>query len=124
MVPPDFVGPPEVGDGRSGGRGGYDFLYNKETAFFSFYPKLSPILSHSEKERHLWGGDRRGGGVLDIIHGRSGVTIDLRIPTLPGRSMSGFRRPGRTFLAPSANRREVPGETHGKGELRLTKNRL
>ena len=28
--------------------------------------------------------------------GRSGTTIDLRIPTMPGWNTSGFHRPGRT----------------------------
>ena len=46
----------------------------------------------------------RGGGVrdrrdvLDFMHGRSRTTIDPRIPTMPGRSMSGFHRPGRHCL--------------------------
>ena len=33
---------------------------------------------------------RRGTGVLIIMHGRSRKTIDPRIPTMPGRSTSGF----------------------------------
>ena len=37
--------------------------------------------------------DRRD--VLDLMHGRSRMTIDPRIPTRPGRSMSGFHQPGR-----------------------------
>ena len=46
---------------------------------------------------------RRGGvldrrDVLDIMHGRSRMAIDPRIPTIPGRSMSGFHRPGRQTL--------------------------
>ena len=51
--------------------------------------------------RRRWGGGNRGGGVLDrrdvldIMHGRSRMTIDPRIPAMPGRSMSGFHRPGR-----------------------------
>ena len=36
-----------------------------------------------------------------IMHGRSCPTIDPRIPTVPGRSTSGFHRPGRHLLAPS-----------------------
>ena len=34
--------------------------------------------------------------VLDLMHGRSRMTIDPRNPTMPGRSMSGFHRPGRS----------------------------
>ena len=43
---------------------------------------------------------RRGGGVLDLrdvldfMHGSSRKTIDPRIPTIPGLSLSGFHRPG------------------------------
>ena len=33
------------------------------------------------------------GGVLIIMHGRSRVTIDPRVPTMPGRSASRFHRP-------------------------------
>ena len=40
--------------------------------------------------------DRRD--VLDLMHGRSHMTIDPRIPTVPARSMSGFHRPGRHRL--------------------------
>ena len=29
------------------------------------------------------------------MHGRTRMTIDPRIPTMPGRSMSGFHRPSR-----------------------------
>ena len=36
-----------------------------------------------------------GGGVLIIMHGRSRMTIDPRIPTMPGRSASSFHRLGR-----------------------------
>ena len=37
----------------------------------------------------------REGGALDIMHGRSRMTVDPRIPTVLGRSStSGFHRPG------------------------------
>ena len=37
------------------------------------------------------------------MHARGRMSVDSRIPTLPGRSTSGFGRPGRHFLlAPSA----------------------
>ena len=56
----------------------------------------------------------RGGGVvdrrdvLDIMHGRSRMTIDPRIHTMPERSMlSGFSPTMQTLLAPSGKRREV-----------------
>ena len=51
-----------------------------------------------------------------IMHGRSRMTIDPRLPTMPGRSRSGFDRPDR-MLTPGANRREVSGESDkGRGE--------
>ena len=40
-----------------------------------------------------WGGG--GGRVLVITHGRSRITVDPRVPSMPGRSTSGFHRPGR-----------------------------
>ena len=39
--------------------------------------------------------EAEGGGVLIIMHGRGRITTDPRIPTMPGRSTSGFHRPGR-----------------------------
>ena len=36
-----------------------------------------------------------GGGCTHVMHGRSRMIIDPRIPTLPGRSTSGFHQPGR-----------------------------
>ena len=55
--------------------------------------------------------DRRN--VLDLIYGRSHMAIDPRIPTMLGRCVSGFHRPGRhRLLVPSAKRREMSGESH------------
>ena len=44
------------------------------------------------------------GGVLSIMHGRSRMTIDPRIPTMSGRNPSGFHRLGRQHQARSAVR--------------------
>ena len=38
----------------------------------------------------------RGGGCTPFVHGRSRMTTDPRIPTMPGRSMSVFHEPGST----------------------------
>ena len=64
-----------------------------------------------------------GGWGLIIVHGRSRMTIDPRIPTMPGRSTSGFHLPGRHCLhqARSAVRSWA---SRMKGELRSTKNRF
>ena len=40
--------------------------------------------------------------MLIAIHDCSRMTIDPRIPTLPGRSTSGFHRTMQTLLQPSA----------------------
>ena len=40
--------------------------------------------------------DRRA--VLDIMHGRNRMTLDLRILTMPGRSKVGFPSTRQTFL--------------------------
>ena len=37
-----------------------------------------------------WGGGDGGGGCTQFVHGRSLMTIDPRIPTVPGRSTSDF----------------------------------
>ena len=51
-----------------------------------------------KRSKEGWGVlDRRA--VLDLMHGRSRMTIDPRTPTsMPGRSMLGFHRPGRHCL--------------------------
>ena len=58
------------------------------------------------------GAGGRGRGGVHFVHGGSRMTVDPRIPTLPGWSASCFHQPGRHLLAPSAKRREVFGESH------------
>ena len=54
-----------------------------------------------------------GGGVCtQFVHGRSRMTVDPRIPTMPGQSTSGFHHPGRRCLYQARKRREVFGESH------------
>ena len=57
------------------------------------------------------------------MHGRSLMTIDLRIPTMPGRSTSGCHRPGRHCLH-QARSAVWCRASRKKGELHPTKNRL
>ena len=66
------------------------------------------------------GGQR--GGCTQFAHGRSRMTIDPRILTMPGRSTSGFHQPGRHCLhqARSAVRCSA---SPMKGELPPSKNR-
>ena len=70
---------------------------------------------------HEYRRSRQGGGVssidrgdiLDLMHGRSRMAVDPRIPTMPGWIMSDFLRSGRqTLFALSAKGREVSGESH------------
>ena len=64
-----------------------------------------------------------GDAVLDIIHSRSRMTIDLDIFAIPGPSTSGFHVSGRRcFYQARSPARCSLGRV--KGELHLTKNRL
>ena len=63
------------------------------------------------------------GGVLDRRDGRSRMTIDPRIPTMPGRSISGFHRPGRHCLHQARSAVRCPA-SRMKGELHPTKTRF
>ena len=89
----------------------------------------SPVTAGQEGGAE--GGGRRdrwedGGGGKN---GRSRMTTDPRIPTMPGRSTSGFHRPGRRWrkggggeLAPLGRKnRSVPGD---KGEGPILRNRV
>ena len=51
-------------------------------------------MKHSSQENRClhWA------GCTQFVHGRSRMTIGPRIPTMPGRSTSGFRQPGRYSL--------------------------
>ena len=103
------------------GCGPHWFLHNRDDLMLNetlmLYPLpilffLSPctrrygdILPISDLSRLLMVSQRNWsigeGGVLSIMHGRSRMTIEPRIPTTPGRT-SGFQR--QTPLAPSAKR--------------------
>ena len=56
---------------------------------------LVVFLSLMSQERPTQGG---GGGTHHVMHGRSRMTIDPRIPPMPRQSTSGFHRPGRYCL--------------------------
>ena len=64
-----------------------------------------------------------GGGVLIAMHGRGRATKDHPIPTIPGRSTSGFHRPGRHYLLQARSAMRCSGSPV-KGEQHQTKNRL
>ena len=65
--------------------------------------------------------DRRD--VLDLMRGRSRITIDPRILAMPGRSTSGFHRHGRHSLHQARSAVRCPA-SRMKGEPHLTKNRV
>ena len=60
------------------------------------------------------GGGGRRGGCTQFVHGLSGMTIDPRIPTMPGRSTSGFRQPGRHGLHQARRAVGFFGESHAR----------
>ena len=53
-----------------------------------------------------------GMGCAHVMHGRGRMTMEPCIPTMPGRSTSGFSPTKQTLPAPTAKRREVLGESH------------
>ena len=57
------------------------------------------------------------------MHGRSRMTIDPRIPTMPGRSTSGFHPPDRHRVH-QAQTAVGCSTSHIKGELHPAKNHL
>ena len=59
----------------------------------------------------------------NIMHGQNGMMADPRFPTMPGRSTSGFHRPGRHCLH-QAQTAVGCTASREKGELHPTKNRL
>ena len=90
--------------------GGLDFSVLPAFLLLSFATNAVASLGAEVRltDWDLWGGGR----CTHVMHGRSRVTINPGIPTLPGRIRSGCHRPGRHWLAPSAKRREVLDESH------------
>ena len=91
-----------------GGGEAYSFVACVKSHLTIDHASLSRRGTVPNPNRHT----ARGGVVIIIMHGRNRMTavIDPRIPTMPGQSTSGFHRPGKTPLAPSAKRREVVGK--------------
>ena len=65
---------------------------------------------------------REGGACTQFMNGRSRMAVDPRIPTMPGRSTSGFHQPGRHFLR-QARRAVRCSASRMKGKLHPSKNR-
>ena len=80
------------------------------------------VLVYTNQAGRRGGGGLLRGGATQFVHGRSRMTIDPRIPVLPGRSTSGFHQPGRHCLhqVRSAVRCSA---SRIKGELHPSKNR-
>ena len=81
-----------------------------------------PTFGHSSRLFHIFHKTRGGGGCTQFVHGRSRMTVDPRIPIMPGWSTSGFHQQGRHSLhqARSAVRCSA---SRMKGELHPSKNR-
>ena len=69
-----------------------------------------------------YGNRGRGGRVYSVVHGRSRMTIDPRIPTIPGRSTLGYHQPGRHCLHQARSAVKCSA-SRMEGELRPSKNR-
>ena len=63
------------------------------------------------------------GGCTHVMHGRSRMTIDPSMRTMPGRSTSGFQRRGRHYLHQPRSALRCSA-SRMKGELHPTKKRL
>ena len=77
-------------------------------------------LSQNEKIYHRVYSS--GGGYTQFVHGCSRMSIDPRIPTMPGQSTSGFHLPGRHRLH-QAGYGVRCSASRMKGELHPSKNR-
>ena len=80
-----------------------------------------PLSKERQADVERNGRNRKGGGGgTQFVHGRTFMAIDPRIPTMPGRSTSGFHQPGRHCLhqARSAVRCSA---SRMKGELHISK---
>ena len=71
--------------------------------------RLAPRADNAGTLRMIGNGQRGGGvySILGIMHGRSRMTVDARIPTMPGRSTSGFRGPCGYSMHQAQSAREV-----------------
>ena len=89
-------------------RGGAEGVNPFRTAV-PFWGQTSQISSSLSPKRD-WGSKgvkERRGVCAHSVHGRSRMIVDPCTPAMPGRSTSGFHRPGRQLLAPSANHPEA-----------------
>ena len=79
-------------------------------------------MKYVERGGEKWDG---GSGVREgtqFVHGRSRMTMDPRIPSMPGRSMSVFHQPGRHCLHQARGAVRCSA-SRMKGELHPSKNR-
>ena len=85
--------------GRKGGKRTGGILLKLCLAVQTAFRRLVYMYRHDYMVGGRSMGEGRGeGGVTQFVHGRSRMTIDPRIPTMPGRSTSGFHQPGRHCL--------------------------
>ena len=84
-----------------------------------------PVVEEKLKSRvilHISYGEGGGGGGAKLVHGRSRMAIDPRIPTMPGRSTLGFHQPGRHCLHQARSTVRCSA-SRMKGELHPSNNR-
>ena len=95
---------------------------NKMNEAHQFSALVYMYVCHKKSSVKDEGGGWGWGGCTQFEHGRSRMTTDPRIPTMPGRSTSGFHQPGRHGLhqARSAVRCSA---SRNKSELHPSKNR-
>ena len=55
-------------------------------------PIMLGVLALQVSGRRVWVREGAGEGCTHVMHDRSCMTVDPRIPTMPGRSKSSFRR--------------------------------
>ena len=94
--------------GRGTGEGNRGGVFVLMICMVVFVRLCRPSRLYNAGTKHTAG----GGGIVIFMHGRSRMTIDPCIPTMPGRTTSGFHPSGRRRLHPSAKRRKAFGESH------------
>ena len=115
----------EVGGERKYGVRVFRLTLEAKSTSSAYYTSTVPVYQGMLQYNWRWeksvrkkNGIRTSGegrGCTHVMHGRSRMTIDYRIPTTPGQNMSGFHQPGRHCFHQARSMKAV---------LHPTKNRL
>ena len=91
------------------------------------YPRPSTLTADNARDRVAAGNsvpnEASAGGCTQFVPGCSRMTIDPRIPSMPGRSTSGFHQPGRHCLHQARSTVRCSA-SRMKGERHPCKNKL